>query len=420
MAAEQAAMTAALAAEAASQRWSDITPELARNAANAGDAKLQCVNTINFSKQARAVDSLRHNLAAATEQEAAALAGLQGQVGELASSLSITKQQLAAAEAGRKADVAAVEERLGLLHRRMADGEAATFKRMTGLLEARASEVAAALSSIEQRSTDRADAIRSVLRVTSYTVIRLVDLSAAVAAGRVSVEGREVELREEINAALKKMRAYARDMEESLDRERLRLEEVLKAEIKARKSNNKALSDAIRGSAASAAANLDSLTEKCETATVALSKKCDVLLEGQRKLYGRQEELAMSCQTLTQGSKQLMEKLEQHAMPEIVKMRLDLHNAASAQAASAQQLQADAAQTRCHLSQLRQWFDANQSAIATAASIAAYPEIQDGVRFVGHKANSTPTGRGIDFAGMKELLTRTRFVSSCQLLPLAA
>jgi len=40
----------------------------------------------------------------------------------------------------------------------------------------------------------------------------LVDLSAAVAAGRVSVEGREVELKK-INAALKKMRAYARDME---------------------------------------------------------------------------------------------------------------------------------------------------------------------------------------------------------------
>jgi len=34
-----------------------------------------------------------------------------------------------------------------------------------------------------------------------------------VAAGRVTVEGREIELREEVNAALKKMRAYARDME---------------------------------------------------------------------------------------------------------------------------------------------------------------------------------------------------------------
>jgi hypothetical protein len=91
-------------------------------------------------------------------------------------------------------------------------------------------------------------------------------------------------------------------LQESLDRERLRLEEVLKAEIKARKSNNNALSDAIAGAAASAAANLDRLTEKFETATAGLSKKCEVLLEGQRKLHGRQEELAGSCQSLTQVS----------------------------------------------------------------------------------------------------------------------
>eukprot|EP00798_Chlamydomonas_sp_ICE-L_P025239 gene25239-10885_t len=38
----------------------------------------------------------------------------------------------------------------------------------------------------------------------------------------------------QINQALQKLRAYARDMEESLDQERLRLEEVVKMEIKAR------------------------------------------------------------------------------------------------------------------------------------------------------------------------------------------
>jgi hypothetical protein len=43
----------------------------------------------------------------------------------------------------------------------------------------------------------------------------LSQLSSAVAAGRLAVEGREAELREEINAALRKMRAYARDMEVS-------------------------------------------------------------------------------------------------------------------------------------------------------------------------------------------------------------
>lgn len=49
-----------------------------------------------------------------------------------------------------------------------------------------------------------------------FCCVGLSQLSAAVAAGRLAVEGREVELREEINGALRKMRAYARDMEVSV------------------------------------------------------------------------------------------------------------------------------------------------------------------------------------------------------------
>ena len=41
----------------------------------------------------------------------------------------------------------------------------------------------------------------------------LVKVASAVSAGYSSVEAREVELRTEVNAALAKMRAYARDME---------------------------------------------------------------------------------------------------------------------------------------------------------------------------------------------------------------
>lgn len=44
-------------------------------------------------------------------------------------------------------------------------------------------------------------------------VAGLVKVASAVSAGYSSVEAREVELRTEINAALAKMRAYARDME---------------------------------------------------------------------------------------------------------------------------------------------------------------------------------------------------------------
>jgi len=53
MAAERAAMTATIAAEAASQRWSSIAPEMARNAACAGDAKLQFATATNLNKQVR-------------------------------------------------------------------------------------------------------------------------------------------------------------------------------------------------------------------------------------------------------------------------------------------------------------------------------------------------------------------------------
>lgn len=45
-------------------------------------------------------------------------------------------------------------------------------------------------------------------------------------AARHASEDREAGLREQINAALQKIRAYARDMEESLEQERLKLEEV--------------------------------------------------------------------------------------------------------------------------------------------------------------------------------------------------
>lgn len=51
------------------------------------------------------------------------------------------------------------------------------------------------------------------LAVLCHSASGLSEVSAAVAAGRLAVEGREAELRNEINAALRKMRAYARDME---------------------------------------------------------------------------------------------------------------------------------------------------------------------------------------------------------------
>jgi hypothetical protein len=51
------------------------------------------------------------------------------------------------------------------------------------------------------------------LRVTVLPFTGLTRVAGAVSAGYSSVEMREGELRSEINAALSKVRAYARDME---------------------------------------------------------------------------------------------------------------------------------------------------------------------------------------------------------------
>ncbi|PNH08826.1 Laminin subunit beta-1, partial [Tetrabaena socialis] len=70
-------------------------------------------------------------------------------------------------------------------------------------------------------------------------------VAAAVDVARASTEDREAALRSQINAALQKIRAYARDMEESLEQERIRLEEVVKMEIRARQQSGEALREAL-------------------------------------------------------------------------------------------------------------------------------------------------------------------------------
>ncbi|KAF5829797.1 hypothetical protein DUNSADRAFT_15479 [Dunaliella salina] len=60
------------------------------------------------------------------------------------------------------------------------------------------------------------------------------DVGLMVESARETTQEREGALREQVNESLAKIRAYARDMEEALERERLSLEEVVKLEIKGR------------------------------------------------------------------------------------------------------------------------------------------------------------------------------------------
>jgi predicted phage gp36 major capsid-like protein len=71
------------------------------------------------------------------------------------------------------------------------------------------------------------------------------DLAIMMETARRTTEDREAALREQINGALQKVRAYARDMEEALEQERLKLEEVVKMEIKARITTSEQLKELI-------------------------------------------------------------------------------------------------------------------------------------------------------------------------------
>jgi hypothetical protein len=87
-------------------------------------------------------------------------------------------------------------------------------------------------------------------------------------------------------------------LQESLDRERVKLEEVLKAEIKARKHHDKALADGLAAAEAKAAAELAALAQKCEVAMAGIEKKSEGLALGQQQLGQKQAELSGSCQAL--------------------------------------------------------------------------------------------------------------------------
>lgn len=85
-------------------------------------------------------------------------------------------------------------------------------------------------------------ALRDIAGASSASLVELQarldkglsDVAVAVDGAKRATEERESALREQINTALAKIRAYARDMEESLEQERVKLEEVVKMEIRAR------------------------------------------------------------------------------------------------------------------------------------------------------------------------------------------
>eukprot|EP00879_Flechtneria_rotunda_P012809 GHRR01013375.1.p1 GENE.GHRR01013375.1~~GHRR01013375.1.p1 ORF type:complete len:459 (+),score=289.76 GHRR01013375.1:702-2078(+) len=159
-----------------------------QEAAAAGTSLHTNIERLNakLATESTAIGVLRQGAATAARQEAAALAGLQGQIQELAASLSLSQQQLSAAEAGRRADAAAAEARMKHLQQQLAEAEAGMMKRMTGLLEARAADVAAALNSVDQRSSDRDETNRRAVDASLSAVVSASLSSEAAAKERMA------------------------------------------------------------------------------------------------------------------------------------------------------------------------------------------------------------------------------------------
>lgn len=89
-------------------------------------------------------------------------------------------------------------------------------------------------------------------------------------------------------------------MQESLDREQLKLGQHLRQEIKARKAGEKTLNDSLAAAAAAAAADLAALAGKTDASVMRLREKCEGLLAQQKRAQEQQAGLVGDCAALQQ------------------------------------------------------------------------------------------------------------------------
>ena len=115
---------------------------------------------------------------------------------------------------------------------------------------------------------------------------------------RQMMEMREGRMREEVAEAMRRMRAFTRDMEEGLDQGRAALEEVVRMEIQARLSSVDQMKDqmniALQKCRQVAIGGVDDLSSRVSE----LQHKLGVLVGAQRKLYTRQAEAESSVAAL--------------------------------------------------------------------------------------------------------------------------
>eukprot|EP00798_Chlamydomonas_sp_ICE-L_P028462 gene28461-31609_t len=241
------------------------------------------VDAYRLQTEAAQLDQLRSETSAIASSEAQQLGNLRGQIGELQTLLNGMGQQLQSEQA--------FDFNLKTMEGQMREAQDLVVQRTVSLMESKASQFMKLISDLEGLTADRDEETRTAGEQAMTAVVRthakkeraglerllvlesaLRDVATASAQSLVDLQNqldygmselammsesakhhsedreaalreqdREAALREQVNAALTKIRAYARDMEESLDQERLKLEEVVKMEIKARIQSSEAI-----------------------------------------------------------------------------------------------------------------------------------------------------------------------------------
>ena len=215
------------------------------------------------------LDMMRNHTGAMAANEAQAIGSLRGQVAELQSVLAGMSHQLAVEQGLRRADASQLDANMRNMEAQAQAAQDAIVARTVNLIESKAqgfikaikeledvtehrdeetrvggeqlaTAVARAAARKERAALERLLILESSLRDLATTHAQtqgdlqgridkgVSDLAVMMETARRSTEDREASLREQINGALQKVRAYARDMEESLEQERLKLEEVVK------------------------------------------------------------------------------------------------------------------------------------------------------------------------------------------------
>ncbi|KAF5834062.1 hypothetical protein DUNSADRAFT_9412 [Dunaliella salina] len=249
----------------------------ARAAAAALQSAVEQTNARLMAKEAE-LDHMQRDSLYQADREAMALSSVRVQVADLQNELADVTQQLRLEQSKRQNEAQEHEANLKRMEAQLLEAQDGIVKRTVALMESEAQAFRKAVQDLSLQSAERNNEARTNTEMAFGAIVRannhreevgeqrvgamesaLMDIAGATAAAlrqlqtkldtgaaqvgalvrtvHATSEGREAELRVQVNAALAQIKRYAQDMEDSLEHERLQLEEVLKLEIKGRMSS---------------------------------------------------------------------------------------------------------------------------------------------------------------------------------------